>query len=409
MIKLKTSDRISISFALLTGVFVLFFWIAINILFFVSWTQQDKSQANRFVSSEQEKLRKFGLSQNNRMAIIPQKDNRLSSLKHTIRPGIKKLEDDRYITRPLPRQNIIIVDVTEQMKRQLLLIRIALWLVVIFSFLAYGIGKIQTRRALRDIYNLAAYLQTIQINTLNNYAIDLSHLPADDEIRIVSDTIDQMTKRLSQQVKSIENFVNNVSHELKTPLMAMRAKSEVAIQTKKYKSALEHTIAVTQSLSSLVETLLDISRLQDGTTVKIQKVWIQKLLDVIVPDILEQYSIKNLQYQQKIEDFSVEAPIWLLERIIVNVMDNACKYANKNWSIQITYKDKKIEISNTGTTISKKDLSHIWEPFWQADRSKQTDWFGMGLYFVKELVVYMWWDIEVKSTSKKTTFIIHMR
>ena len=206
------------------------------------------------------------------MAIIPQKDNRLSSLKHTIRPGIKKLEDDRYITRPLPRQNIIIVDVTEQMKRQLLLIRIALWLVVIFSFLAYGIGKIQTRRALRDIYNLAAYLQTIQINTLNNYAIDLSHLPADDEIRIVSDTIDQMTKRLSQQVKSIENFVNNVSHELKTPLMAMRAKSEVAIQTKKYKSALEHTIAVTQSLSSLVETLLDISRLQDGTTVKIQKV-----------------------------------------------------------------------------------------------------------------------------------------
>ncbi len=84
-----------------------------------------------------------------------------------------------------------------------------------------------------DIRTIASFVSKQDIHSLDNN-ISLNHLPDNDEIKIIADSINTMTDLLDVQISQIRRFVSNLSHEIKTPLMASRTHAELALKTGDY-------------------------------------------------------------------------------------------------------------------------------------------------------------------------------
>jgi signal transduction histidine kinase len=160
--------------------------------------------------------------------------NNVSRLKWI--PHVVAFENSRLMVKKMPRGNqIAVTDVTPLVERQLSLLRLSIIMLILASILSYLIGRRFVRRALRDVYEIADFVQDIDIDQLQDN-LHFAHLPLDDELNTIALSLNQMTSKLHQQIDTIKRFVSNVSHEFKTPLMVMRSQAEVSLKSQHYKT-----------------------------------------------------------------------------------------------------------------------------------------------------------------------------
>lgn len=132
---------------------------------------------------------------------------------------------------------------------------------------------------MHDLHVLAEKVTAIDIDSLQ-HTRSFDHLPAHDEIQIVSHALDEMTTKLHNQVGAIKQFVANVSHEFKTPLMSLQSTLEVAEKTQHYEQLFEHVRHEIASMHRLLDTLTTLTHLQATPT--IEKT-VHNVADVIAP------------------------------------------------------------------------------------------------------------------------------
>ncbi len=128
------------------------------------------------------------------------------------------------------------------------------------------------KRGLKDLHGLASHVQSLDIDTLQKKAL-FDHLPQDDEIKIVSRALDDMASKLHHQVSMIKQFVANVSHEFKTPLMSLQSTLEVGEKTKNYENVLSQTRDQIGIMNRLLDTLTILTNAQN--TVNLEKIALQ--------------------------------------------------------------------------------------------------------------------------------------
>lgn len=220
-----------------------------------------------------------------------------------------------------------------------------------------------------------------------------------DELGELISSFNYMTDALKEIDETRSSFISNVSHELRTPMTIISGFVEGIIDGTiaeedrvKY---LNIVLSETQRLSRLVTELLETSRLESGKTKLVMKPF----------DINELLRKGIISYEQAITDkkIDVEAEFMYeqsfvngaedsIYRVIVNLMDNAIKFAPEGGVIRIksVVRGQKVEVSveNSGEGISEKDLSHIWERFYKTDKSRSMDkkGVGLGLYLVKTII-----------------------
>jgi signal transduction histidine kinase len=86
-------------------------------------------------------------------------------------------------------------------------------------------------------------------------------------------------------------------------------------------------------------------------------------------------------------------------------MDNAIKYSDKLITLEVT--DEKLVVGNDGAVISKKDLPHVFERFYQADKSSEG--VGLGLSIAKSVAMRIGWELSVDSDAKMTRFVLGLK
>ncbi|OGC07995.1 hypothetical protein A2230_06055 [candidate division WOR-1 bacterium RIFOXYA2_FULL_36_21] len=195
-------------------------------------------------------------------------------------------------------------------------------------------------------------------------------------------------------------FVANVSHELKTPLTAIRSYVETlllgAIGDKENNIKFLGKIDKhAKNLSALIDDILEISKLESkkelGPFVRID---ITKIMEHAVDTVLEKAQKKNIIFGKKCQGesifvFGIEDHIY---RAILNVLDNAVNYSNHGGSVKISCakNDGKvvISISDTGIGISKDHIPRLFERFYRVDnaRSRDLGGTGLGLAIVKHVM-----------------------
>jgi len=219
-------------------------------------------------------------------------------------------------------------------------------------------------------------------------------------------------------------FVSLASHQLRTPLSAINWYTEMLLAgdagklTKEQKSFLDEIYHSNQRMVSLVNSLLNVSRLELGTfMVEPEKTDIPEIVDSIIGELRPLIAKKKQAFTKK---YDKTLPIMMLDKklirmVIQNLLTNALKYTPEKGKISLTIgKDAKkltITVSDTGMGIPESQQSEIFKKLFRADnvREADTEGTGLGLYIVKAIVTHAGGKVWFTSVENKgTTFYVQI-
>lgn len=212
-------------------------------------------------------------------------------------------------------------------------------------------------------------------------------------------------------------FTADASHELRSPLAAMKTEIEVALRDKNIslpetKKQLQSNLEEVDKLKNLTEGLLELARDNDNTR---EKVNVTEFITAGIRRAKKNPKAKNIEI---IEDLQANSAIWgnqeNLTELITILLDNALKYSPHGKSIEVSSQvvgsQVKITVTDHGCGISENDLLHIFERFFRADLSRsknKIEGYGLGLSIAKKIVEKHHGKIDVTSKLEEgTTFQI---
>ena len=232
---------------------------------------------------------------------------------------------------------------------------------------------------------------------------------SNDEIGQLADSFNLMTESLEETEKNRQEFIANISHDLRSPLTSIRGFIEAivdgTIPEEKQNHYLKIVLEETGRLSKLANDLVDLSSAQAGKMV-IEKCdfdindLIRESIEVMEPRF-KQKSIKvNAIFADEVT--IVNADPNKIKRVLQNLIDNAIKFSFNGGEIivEVEEKNKKVfvHVKDNGKGITKDEMKHVFERFFKADTSRGLDktGVGLGLSIVKEFINAHGERVEVK-------------
>ena len=228
-----------------------------------------------------------------------------------------------------------------------------------------------------------------------------------DEVGRLCVTINQMAEDLAKTDKMKNEFISSVSHELRTPLTSIKGWVETIGNLKdpndeNYRKGIAIIGAETDRLYTMVEELLDFSRLQNGIRLKCE------VLDLVAETtdaaLFVEARIKNeglrLVYNEPEELYPVWADPGRLHQVLVNLLDNAIKYSEKGGAVVITLERRgptvTVAVRDQGRGISPEDLANVKQKFFKGKNAVRGS--GIGLAVVDEIVAALGGTLDIAST-----------
>lgn len=220
-----------------------------------------------------------------------------------------------------------------------------------------------------------------------------------------------------QQKKYAElqrDFINNMTHEFKTPLASILIASNYLKQQtnipldQKLEKYVQIIINQSKKLNQHVEKVLTVEKWDNLTTVLDKK---ELNFNEIVADVIENISLQNpnvdIKLQSNLSENFVFADAFHLSNMIFNLVENAIKYGDENPEITINIGKNdnhlKLEIIDNGIGIPKENLPYIFDKFYRVQNLNniKTTGFGLGLYYVSKVCQWHHWKIEIKNNTNK--------
>lgn len=235
----------------------------------------------------------------------------------------------------------------------------------------------------------------------------------DDELAELAESINYMTDEIDRTDKLKNDFISTVSHELRTPLTAIKGWTEtlLCINTSSddtINNGLKVIQNETERLYTLVEDLLDFSRMESGRmTLHLKKIDIIAELDDAVYVLKDRAGRegKELYYSSPEYAAPVNADPDRIKQVFVNIIDNAIKYTPTGGKISILAMidsdNVRIRVADTGCGISPEDLPRIKEKFYKANFS--TKGSGIGLAVCDEIINLHKGTLEISSVYGEGT------
>ena len=244
-----------------------------------------------------------------------------------------------------------------------------------------------------------------------------------DEMGALTDSFNEMADALEKAERSRQEFIANVSHELKTPMTTIAGFAEGLLDGTIPKEASDKYLAIiadeTRRLSRLVREMLDMSRMADGMTAP-ENLSVFNLNEAVIATLLNFESRaeeKKLNVQLQLPDdvLQVRGNEDAIRRVVYNLLDNAIKFAKVGGELGVSLwkqADKAyVSISDEGETIPPEDLPFIFDRFHKSDRSRtlDRDGVGLGLYLVKSILNAHDEDIVATSRNGVTKFVFTLK
>jgi heavy metal sensor kinase len=284
--------------------------------------------------------------------------------------------------------------------------------VLVLSFI---ISIVLTRITLNPIDEI---IKTIHKITAENMKLRLTIPDTKDEVKKLADTFNEMLDRLEKSFVTQQVFIEDLTHELKTPLAILKGEIEVTLKkirsTEDYEDVLRSSLEEINKLIKMCESMLLLARFE-AKAVVLEKnpVELNSLIQRVVNDIDILAAQKNIRLVfEPAEPVTVIADEARLQQVFSNLLDNALKYTPPGGSVSVKIiKDNsqvKVSISDTGMGINEKDLPHIFERFYHGrSGSKEQVGFGLGLAIAKAIVEAHQGKIEaVSQPPKGSTFSV---
>ena len=227
--------------------------------------------------------------------------------------------------------------------------------------------------------------------------------------------------RLRRLERVRKDFVANVSHEIKTPLTAIKGFVETlqngALKDSQEAEKFLHIIARhVDRLDAIVMDLLDLSRIEDQETMQLTSLDLGQIAEAALLLCQPKATSKKIKLKVNI-DQPVFSPVddRMIEQALINLIENAVKYSPQNGEVRIVVNagdnENTICVEDDGIGIPQKDQPRIFERFFRVDRarSRQMGGTGLGLAIVKHIVTLHGGRVTVESElGRGSRFTIHL-
>ena len=238
-----------------------------------------------------------------------------------------------------------------------------------------------------------------------------------DELAALTSSFNNMADSLERSEQQRNEFIANVSHELKTPMTTIAGFADGildgTIPPEREEEALRTISSETRRLSRLVRRMLDLSRLQSAENVTAQEQFdVSEVLVRVLLSLETKINSRHLDVDTQLPDDPVK--VWgdpdAITQVCYNLLDNAIKFAREGSTITLTITEKggkaHVSVRNEGDTIPAEELPMLFDRFHKSDKSRSADreGVGLGLYIVKTILNNHRENITVTSENGVTEF-----
>ncbi len=402
---MKTSSRIALQFTIWIALIIAVLLVFLNVMFFFGWLRgETQNLAQRLLPPKTQiswniwswiawtQGSPFPFPHQDRFMTVQQEQFSPSEYKPLLGIDRVRFFDDRRWIIGRNERTFVILDVSQNVDRQIWLAYMSTLLWALVSLGSFFFGRLFVHKSLRDLRILINKLNHRKISD-KNPSLTADHLPVDDEINAIATAITNLENRVVAHYENLRTFVWHVSHELKTPLMVMRSDIDLADRTKTYDGAVESLRTNIYNMQHMIDTLLTLSRLQAQENIETTPVWLEEILNHACQSLQKKYTDKDMEYTLNIDPLqnSIPANEHLIRMLCINLLDNAWKYSKNNSQIDIEVVNDKLTITNPGH-ISQETISHMREPFWQNDKNR-VDGIGVWLSIVENIARVHNWEI----------------
>ncbi|MES2527409.1 MAG: ATP-binding protein [Bdellovibrionota bacterium] len=224
--------------------------------------------------------------------------------------------------------------------------------------------------------------------------------------------------KLTEQMRV--DFVANVSHEIRTPLTSIKGFSQVLYANKdkfpeELAGFLTKILGNTDRMIALFTDLLNLSVIESKDQIGVEEVLLAPTLGVIIPNIKTNYPDKKIEFKSEFQIPSLEADPRLIEMVLTNLIDNACKYSGAEITITVMSSEENdktyLRVKDNGPGIPKEHIQRIFERFYRVESSREASrGTGLGLSIVKHIIMKhngrIW--AESEGAGMGTTFVMEL-
>ncbi len=297
----------------------------------------------------------------------------------SLNPAINGMPVALQIARPLAEMN-----------HTLSTMALILWLVTAAGIaVAVGIGFLLVRTMLRPVERLTAAAEHVAATQDLSSRIEEQ---GDDELARLARSFNAMLTALAASREQQAQLISDAGHELRTPLTSLRTNIEVLMRVRDLPSAdraelVSDVEAQLGELTNLIGDLVDLARHEEK-----QAEPIEVRLDSIVAGAVERARRRapGLTFDVHLTPGSVKAAPALLERAVLNVLDNAAKWSPPNGTVEVWLQrgDRwALDIHDHGPGIAPADLPHVFDRFYRAEAARSMPGSGLGLAIVQQVVI----------------------
>jgi signal transduction histidine kinase len=284
----------------------------------------------------------------------------------------------------------------------------------VYSWISFGVllvlcaagGYFLSKKMLKPVDKVSALATRISTSNLKER---INYQGPEDEMKRLADTFDSMLNRLEESFNMQNRFIQDASHELKTPIAIARTNIEVVEMDENpsvedYRKLVEVLKTNTERMSRLSEKLLLLSQNQ-------QRIFEYKIINInnLIEDIVKEINsyARKCNITMKLDlsktELAVNVDNFAVKQAITNLIDNAIKYNHSRGNVKISTRkngvNAVITVEDNGIGISKEDQKHVFDRFFRVDksRSRTQGGSGLGLAIVKEIIESHKGVISVKS------------
>ncbi|WP_347069630.1 HAMP domain-containing sensor histidine kinase [Flavobacterium sp. WV_118_3] len=284
-----------------------------------------------------------------------------------------------------------------------------------FIILAYFFGRFLALRVINPVSRITSEVKRISASNLHNR---LPEVNDSDEIADLTKTFNDMLDRLETSFEIQANFINNASHELKTPIATIMAEAEVTLlkdrNTEEYTTTLNNIHKQASRLSNLTESLLKLTQtgydgkkqVQDIVRIDDLLLDVKSDLDKIYPGNRVSINMSDIPEEDSLLVLPCNKP--LLELAIGNIITNGVKYSdNEEVFVNLTANKEqlKIVISDIGIGIPPEDIPYLYEPFFRGKKASRYVGYGLGLPLAMKIIRMHNGELSIQSEADKGTIV----
>ena len=271
----------------------------------------------------------------------------------------------------------------------------------------YGTGLIRKFEILiRGMQNLAEGKFETRIDVRSKFASEF--------FDGINDNFNMMAERLGDQEMLHNNFINDFSHEFKTPIVSIKGFAKILknsdLSEEERQEYLDIIIKESDRLSDLSRNVLALSKVENSSELEnVEEFDLSEQVRTSIIILQNKWQNKKQELQIDLDEIRYKGNEEYLSLVWTNLIDNAVKYTPEEGKIDILLKENKKEVvfqvKDSGCGIAQKKMQRIFDKFYQGDESHQTEGNGIGLSLVDKILKLHKASIEIESEEKKGTAV----